>query len=313
MPRWSTKDIPSQAGRLAIVTGATGGLGYQTALELARAGGETIVAGRNPEKGRAAVERIQAAVPAETVRFELLDLASLDSVAGFAGRFLGEGRPIDILVNNAGVMAIPERRVTADGFEMQFGTNHLGHFALTAQLLPLLRAAGSPRVVQVSSGAHRMGKINFNDLQAETSYRPWRAYSQSKLANLLLALELHRRSAANSWGIHSTAAHPGFAKTDLQTSGPGTRGWFAIVNRLGAPLVSQSAAQGALPTLYAAIAPAAVSGEYYGPSGIGEMRGAPKVASISGRARDRVAAARLWEVSEQLTGVRFDGAEAAPA
>jgi len=220
MAKWTTNDIPPQKGKLAIVTG-TGGLGYETALALAAAGAETIVAGRNETKGRETIRKILALSPRAAVRFEKLDLADLASVAAFAGRMLAADRPIDILVNNAGVMTPPQRQSTVDGFELQFGTNYLGHFAMTARLLPLLRGNGA-RVVQVSSGAHRMGgAIHFDDLQWERSYKPWAAYAQSKLAMVLFALELQRRSDANGWGIRSNAAHPGFARTELIANGPG--------------------------------------------------------------------------------------------
>ena len=303
MASWSVRDIPSQAGRFAIVTGATGGIGYETALELVRAGADVVVASRSEAKGAAAIARIRAVLPGGSVSFEVLDLASLDSVAGLAERMKVASRAIDILINNAGVMGIPHRQVTADGFEMQFGTNFLGHFALTARLLPLIQRAARPRIVQVSSGAHRAGKIALDDLQAERRYGPWRAYGQSKLADLLFALELHRRSEAGAWNIHSTAAHPGWAKTDLQTSGPGHSSLIGRMSKVVNPLLSQSAARGALPTLYAATAPGAQSGQYYGPGGFMEMRGAPKLVGMSDRAKDAGVATSLWEAAEQLTGV----------
>ncbi len=244
---WTAADIPDQSGRYAVVTG-TGGLGYETALQLARHGAEVVLAGRNAAKGAASLARIRAATPAAKIVFEDLDLADLKSVARFpAARMIAQGRPLDLLVNNAGVMAFPMRRVTADGFEAQFGTNHLGHFALTARLLPLLRAARQPRVVTVSSHMHHIGRIRFRDLQAQRRYAPNRAYGQSKLANLLFMLELQRRGDAKGWNILSNAAHPGGAATELIPNGPGTGGWMAALGKW----LLQSAADGALPQLFA--------------------------------------------------------------
>jgi NAD(P)-dependent dehydrogenase (short-subunit alcohol dehydrogenase family) len=313
MSEWTLSDIPSQTGRLAVVTGATGGLGYETALALAAAGGEVILAGRNPAKGRDALKRILEATPGAKVRFEELDLASLASVAAFADRLISQGKPIDLLVNNAGVMALPEKGTTTDGFEMQLGTNYLGHYALTARLLPLLRRGKQPRVVQLSSTAHRMGAIRFDDLQSERSYSPWKAYSQSKLAMLMFALELQRRSDAGGWGLMSNGAHPGYARTDLIANGPGNMGILTKLNVLVQPLISQSAAGGALPTLLAATSPDAEGKGYYGPDGLFELKGAPTKAHIAKQARDEAAGARLWDVSEKLTGVKWstDRAKAA--
>ena len=223
MSGWSAADIPPQIGRTVVITGATGGLGYETALALAGAGATVVLTGRNDIKGRNALERIRAEYPKADVSHETLDLASLASVADFAGRFAISRPSLDLLINNAGVMALPKRRATLDGFEMQFGTNYLGHYALTARLLPQLRRGFKPRVVNLSSLAHRSGAIDFGDLQSERSYRPWRAYGQSKLAMLMFALELQRRSNAAGWGLMSNAAHPGFARTDLIPNGPGTR------------------------------------------------------------------------------------------
>ena len=221
MAKWTANDVPPQAGRLAVVTG-TGGLGYETALVLAQHGAEVILAGRNEQKGRDAIRKIKAFARGATVRFELLDLADLASITAFANRLAAEDRPVDLLVNNAGVMALPSRRMTVDGFELQFGTNYLGHFALTARLLPLLERGRAARVVEVSSGAHRLGgAIHFADLQWERSYKPWAAYAQSKLAMLMFALELQRRSDQAGWGLMSTAAHPGYARTELIANGPG--------------------------------------------------------------------------------------------
>jgi len=298
-------NIPSQYGKLAVVTGANSGLGYETALALAQAGGEVILAARNAAKGRDALARIRVLAPQAKLRLELLDLASLASVADFARRLLAEGRPLNLLINNAGVMALPTRQTTADGFEMQLGTNYLGHYALTAQLLPLLRDAPAARVVNLSSLAHQQGRIDFDDLQGERRYRAWKAYSQSKLAMLMFALELQRRSDAQGWGLMSNAAHPGYARTELIPNGPGAKGLLWSISTLLQPLMSQSAAAGALPTLYAATSPDATRSGYYGPNGFYELKGAPAPARISAKARNTAVAARLWEVSEQLTGVAF--------
>ncbi|MFG1425525.1 SDR family oxidoreductase [Roseixanthobacter glucoisosaccharinicivorans] len=306
MSDWSIKDIPSQAGRIAVVTG-TGGLGYETALALAAKGGEVILAGRNAQKGAASVGQIQAAAPGAAIRFEMLDLASLASVAAFGARMIAAGRPLDLLVNNAAVMSPPDRRETADGFELQFGTNYLGHFALTAHLLPLLRQAPAPRVVNLSSLAHRGGRIDFADLQGAHPYKPWKAYSQSKLAMLMFALELQRRSDGGGWGLMSNAAHPGYARTDLIPNGPGTDRFLWQINRVLQPFVSHSAAAGALPTLFAATAPEAKGAAYYGPDGFYELKGPPKPARIMPQAEDQEVARRLWQVSQDLTGVRFPG------
>jgi NAD(P)-dependent dehydrogenase (short-subunit alcohol dehydrogenase family) len=303
MSGWTLADLPSQAGRTAIVTG-TGGLGFEDALALARAGADVIVAGRNPDKGAAAVARIRQAVPDAIVAFELLDLASLASVAAFAGRMAAGRDHVDLLINNAAVMTPPTRRLSADGHELQFATNYLGHFALTAHLLPLLRRGRAPRVVTLSSVAARGGHLAFDDLQAERGYRPMAAYGQSKLACLMFARELQRRGEAGGWGVASLAAHPGIARTDLLPNGSGPRSASGLT-RTFLWFLFQPAARGALPTLYAATAPAATGGAYYGPTGFGEIRGAPGPARIPAQARDEAAAARLWALSERLAGVSF--------
>jgi NAD(P)-dependent dehydrogenase (short-subunit alcohol dehydrogenase family) len=295
--------VPSQLGRTAVVTGATGGLGYETALALSKAGAEVILTGRDDRKGRPAIDKISHEVAGARLSYEHLDLASLASVADFAQRMHAR-QSLDLLINNAGVMALPRRQTTADGFEMQFGTNHLGHFALTARLMPLLRRASGPRVVSLSSLAHRTGFIDFNDLQGVRVYSPWKAYGQSKLACLMFALELQRRSDAAGWNLISNAAHPGFARTNLFASGPG--GLLSFATDLAAPLFGHSAADGARPILFAATSPEAKPGAYYGPGGISELRGAPARALIMPQARDEAAAARLWKVSEQLTGTSFE-------
>jgi NAD(P)-dependent dehydrogenase (short-subunit alcohol dehydrogenase family) len=305
MRAWTINDIPSQHGKLAVVTGANSGLGYETALALAKAGGEVILAARNAAKGRDALARIRTLSPHANVRLELLDLASLASVADFSKRLLVEGRPLDLLINNAGVMALATRQTTVDGFEMQLGTNYLSHYALTVQLLPLLRRAPAPRVVNLSSLAHQQGRIDFDDLQGERLYRPWKAYSQSKLAMLMFAFELQRRSNAQGWGLMSNAAHPGYARTELIANGPGAKGFFWKVSTLMQPLVSHSSAAGALPTLYAATSLDAEPAGYYGPDGFYELKGAPAPAKVMAKARDAAVAARLWAVSQRLTGAGF--------
>jgi NAD(P)-dependent dehydrogenase (short-subunit alcohol dehydrogenase family) len=300
MMPFSSADIPSQDGRIAIVTGPSlGGLGYETALALAGKGAEVILAGRNPEKLAASETAIRQAHAKAKVTSEALDLANLKNIEAFAQRVSGAREKIDLLINNAGVMALRKRTLTADGFEMQFGANHLGHFALTGRLLPLLRKAKG-RVVNVASMAHRTGRMNFGNLQGETRYIPWVAYCQSKLANLLFTFEFERRAQAGGWGVTASAAHPGYATTELIANGPGDMGPFA---RLLAPLASHGPAAGALPTLAAAASPK--SGEYWGPNGFYELRGPPALARVMPQARDAVAAKRLWEVSEELTGVRF--------
>lgn len=306
MADWTIKDIPDLSGRLAVVTGATGGLGLETALALAGAGAEVVLAARNPGKGREAEALIRARHPQANVRFEQVDLARLTDVAGFAERMLADGRPIDILVNNAGVMALATRQTTADGFEMQFGTNYLSHFALTARLLPLLTAA-SARVAQLASIAHKGGRIRLDDLNYAHGYRAWPVYQQSKLAMLMFAIELQRRSDANGWGLTSVAAHPGYAHTDLIANGPGQsagglyRWGVGVFERIA----GHSAAAGALPTLIAATAPEIVPGGYYGPQGWQDLRGPPGPADIRPQALDAAVAAQLWSRSEQLTGVAF--------
>ncbi len=303
MTHWTSSSIPSQRGRTAVVTG-TGGLGLQTARELARAGAHVIIAGRNPAKGAAAVASIAQDAARADVRFEALDLASLHSVQAFAERLRASLSHVDLLVNNAAVTAPPTRQLTQDGWELQFGTNHLGHFALTAHLLPLLRQGRSPRVVSVSSVAARAGRLRFDDLQSARLYRPMDAYGQSKLACLMFALELQRRSDAAGWGLQSVAAHPGIARTDLLPNGAGPGSAQALARKF-LWFLFQPVAQGALPTLFAATAPEAQKGQYYGPDRLGETRGHPTLARLPPQAMDEAAAARLWTESERLTGVVF--------
>jgi NAD(P)-dependent dehydrogenase (short-subunit alcohol dehydrogenase family) len=308
--KWTAADIPDQRGRVAVVTGANSGIGLVTARELARAGARVVLAVRDAEKGAAAGREIAEAVPGADLEVGSLDLSSLASVRGFAEWFEREHEALDLLINNAGVMA-PPRRVTTDGFELQFGTNHLGHFALTGLLLGRMEGREDARVVTVSSGAHRMGRINLDDLQGERRYGRWSAYGQSKLANLLFAFELDRRLRAAGSAIRSVAAHPGYAATNLQFAAPPMpdRLIMAFSNRVFA----QSAEMGALPLLYAATQPALEGGTYVGPDGLFEQRGYPKPVEATGAARDAEVARRLWEVSEGLTGVTFripDGSRA---
>jgi NAD(P)-dependent dehydrogenase (short-subunit alcohol dehydrogenase family) len=308
MAAWTIEHIPDLSGRLAVVTGATGGLGLETALGLAGAGAEVLLAGRDPAKGLAAETRIRNRHAKAEVRFEMIDLASLASVAAFAERMRAAGRPIDILVNNAGIMALPKRETTVDGFERQFGTNYLSHFALTGRLLPLL-IAGQARVVALSSIAHRNGQIRLDDLNYDQGYKPWPVYGQTKLAMLMFALELDRRSSANGWGVTSVAAHPGIAGTDLFANGPGAggsgRGITAWISDLVVKLVGHSAADGALPQLMAATLPDVGGGAYFGPQGWKELKGPPGPAVIAPQALDAEVAAALWAASEGLTAVRF--------
>jgi NAD(P)-dependent dehydrogenase (short-subunit alcohol dehydrogenase family) len=296
---WSTQDIPDQSGRTAIVTGANSGIGRAAATALAQRGARVILACRNAEKGASAAAGMPGAV-----EFRPLDLGDLSSVRAFAEGWEGD---IDLLINNAGVMIPPLTR-TADGFELQFGTNHLGHFALTNLLLEHVTG----RVVTVSSTGHRMGTIDFEDLNWERkSYKAWRAYGQSKLANLLFTAELQRRLTAVGSSVLANAAHPGYAATNLQFHSENRV--FEIIGSLGNRLVAQDENGGSLPTLYAAVADVP-GNSFAGPSGFMEQRGAPKLVGRSKTAQDGGVARRLWDVSEQLTGVRFPlGAGAAAA
>ena len=297
---WDVKDIPDQSGRAAVVTGANSGLGLVTARELARAGASVVMACRNLDKGHAAVDEVRAAVPDAQVQLEELDLASLASVRGFADRFKATHDGLELLINNAGVMGTPRRR-TADGFELQFGTNHLGHFALTTALLETMEGREDARVVTLSSTAHKMGRINFDNLNGDRHYFRWNAYGQSKLANLLFALELDRRLRAEGSTVKSLAAHPGYAATNLQSAGPPL--FDRLVMVASNALIAQNDEMGALPTLYAATQPGLEGGTYIGPDSFREQRGHPTIVQPNGRARDPETARRLWEVSERLTAV----------
>jgi NAD(P)-dependent dehydrogenase (short-subunit alcohol dehydrogenase family) len=305
--------VPDLTGKLAIVTGANSGLGFGLARRLAAADADVVMAIRNRAKGEAAIEKIRATVPDAKLTIKTLDLSSLAAVAALGEQLNAEGRPIDILINNAGVMTPPERDTTADGFELQFGSNHLGHFALTAHLLPLLRAAKDARVVSLSSLAARTGRMHFDDPQFEKSYAPMSAYGQSKLAVLMFARELDRRSREAGWGVLSNAAHPGLTKTNLQISGPSHgREKPALMQRLyttswrWAPFLWQEIDEGILPALYAAATPHAEGGAFYGPRGFYEAAGGGvALAKVSKAASNDADSRRLWELSEQLTGVSY--------
>ncbi len=320
MTRWTSDDIPPLTGRRAIVTGATSGLGYETALELGRHGAHVVLAVRDRARGeasRATMEVALAGVPGRG-SFEVgdLDLASLESIHAFADGVVAGGDDLHLLINNAGVMAIP-RRETVDGFEMQLGTNHLGHMALTLRLLALLTRTGAAgtasRVVTVSSNVHKTGRIELDDLMGTRSYKPWTAYSQSKLANLLFTYELQRRVDAAGLPVGAYAAHPGYSATNLSSVGPAMTGstvqqWTM---RVADKLLAQSAAMGALPTLYAATVPGLAPASYVGPSGFNEGRGHPTLVTARDTAHDESVAAALWARSEELIGLRFDEAASA--
>lgn len=303
-PDWSLADMPSQAGRIFVVTGGTSGMGFEDAKALAGAGARVVIVARNPERGAETIAKIRAEDPDAQVQFESVDLGDLATVRALAAR-LRESLPrIDGLINNAAIMAPPERGTSPDGLESQFAINYAGHFVLTAELLPLLRRSEAPRVVTLSSIAALRGRIDFDDLQSERDYQPMVAYAQSKLACLMFARELQRRSDAAGWGLQSLAAHPGVAVTELVARGPGLdseqgQQWAARREHF------QTAAQGAIPTLFAATAPEAVAGTYYGPTGPQEVNGPLGLASVPPTAQDAEVAARLWTVTERLTGTRF--------
>lgn len=304
---WTADDMPDLSGNTIVVTGGNSGIGYEAALAFVRKRADVILACRDLGKARTAADQIAASTSGGKVEVMALDLSSLASVRGFAEEFHAKRPALHVLCNNAGVMAIPYRQ-TADGFEMQFGTNHLGHFALTGLLLDRLLATTGARVVNVSSGAHRMGAIRFDDLQWRNGYRKWMAYGQSKLANLLFTFELQRKADAAGRKLLCVGCHPGYAATNLQAAGPRMSGSsmlesvFSVANSVFA----QSSAMGALPTEYAAAAPDVQGGDYIGPDGLGELWGNPAKVGCSAAARDPAIAARLWQVSEQLTGVRYN-------
>jgi NAD(P)-dependent dehydrogenase (short-subunit alcohol dehydrogenase family) len=302
MDRWTAAQINDERGRSFLVTGANSGLGFETARELAVHGARVVLASRSEAKGLAAVDRIKAERRGALVEFRLLDLADLDSVRAFAAAITSDAITVDVLVNNAGLM-YPPRVLTRQGFESQFATNHLGHFALTGLLFDTIRRGRDARVVTVSSLEHKRGSIHFDDLAGERSYSPRRFYQQSKFANVLFALELDRRVRAAGIPVRSLLAHPGWAATNLQTSAP--TGVMKQLMRIGNRLLAQSAAIGALSQLYAAVDPAAESGRFYGPDGLGELRGHPTEVQPAASARVEETARQLWEVSEELTGVTF--------
>lgn len=300
--RWTAARISDQSGRTFIVTGANSGIGFEAARQLAAHGARVVLAARNESKGLDAVVRIKAGQPDAAVEFRLLDLADLESVRAFSSAILSEGLAVDVLVNNAGVM-YPPRRLTRQGFESQFATNHLGHFALTGLLFDSIRRGRDARVVTVSSTEHKGGSIHFDDLTGERSYSPRASYQQSKFANVLFALELDRRVRAAGIPVRSLLAHPGWSATNLQSSGP--TGIMKELMKLGNRLFAQSAYMGALGELYAAVDPAAESGCFYGPGGLGGLRGYPTLVQAKESARDQDTARHLWKVSEELTGVTF--------
>ncbi len=302
---WTEADIPDLNGRVILVTGANSGIGFEATRAFAAHGAHVVLGCRNEQKAAAAIAAITGAVPEASLELLTIDCADLDSVAAAADRFRAGHRRLDVLVNNAGLMAIPHER-SPQGFEMQLAVNHLAPFALTGRLLDVLLATGGSRVVAISSQGHRPGRIHFDDLQSERRYSPWRAYFQSKLANLLFTAELQRRLAAIDATTVAVAAHPGGAATNLGHDIPGMVG---TLNRIAQPVVAwalQSAAMGALPTERAATDATVVGGEYYGPDGLFEQRGHPVRVRTSARARDRAVASRLWSVSEELTGVTYD-------
>jgi NAD(P)-dependent dehydrogenase (short-subunit alcohol dehydrogenase family) len=298
--KWTAADVPDQTGRVAIVTGANSGLGYDTAAVLADKGAHVVLAVRNLDKGNEAADRIKSTSPNADVALQQLDLTSLDSVRKAADELRATHPRIDLLINNAGVMYVPTRETTKDGFEMQFGTNHLGHFALTGQLLDNILPVEGSRVVTISSVGHRlMARIHFDDLQLERKYNRVEAYGQSKLANLLFTYELQRRLNAKGSPTIAAAAHPGFSDTELMRHLPGFIPDFAW-----RPF-TQPPDMGALPTLRAATDPGVQGGQYYGPDGIGETRGHPKVVGSSAQSQNEDLQRRLWTVSEELTGVTY--------
>jgi NAD(P)-dependent dehydrogenase (short-subunit alcohol dehydrogenase family) len=307
MTRWGARDVGDQSGRRILITGGNSGVGLEAARVLAEHNGAVVIACRDLRKGERAAADIRARSGEADVELLQLDLADLAAVEAAAEEYGERFGTLDVLVNNAGVMAVPYR-ATVDGFELQFGTNHLGHFALTGHLLPCLLAATAPRVVTVSSGAHRAGTIDFANLDAAKGYSKWAAYCSSKLANLLFMFELQRRAVGAGIDLLSVGAHPGYANTNLQTNGPAMAGKplleraWSVFNAVA----GQSAARGSLPTVYAAVSPGVAGGDYIGPSGPAELWGSPVKVRPTRAARDPALAARLWSVSQELTGVGYE-------
>jgi NAD(P)-dependent dehydrogenase (short-subunit alcohol dehydrogenase family) len=302
MSSWTPAQIPDQTGRLAVVTGANSGLGLVTATELARKGAKVVLAVRTTSKGEQAAAQIRTEVPQADVEVRALDLSALDSIRAFATALTAEHPKLDLLINNAGIMMTPAQ-TTADGFELQFGTNHLGHFALTGLLLEALTAADAARVVTVSSIEHKPGHVHFDDLQLKQGYSPRKAYQQSKMANAVFGLELDRRLRAAGSPVRSLLAHPGYSNTNLQSTGP--TGIAKLAMWFGNRVIAQAADEGALPQLHAATAPDAQSGQFFGPNGFQEFRGAVTEVHAVPEAQDEEIGKRLWRVSEELTGVEY--------
>lgn len=311
MATWNENDIPDLSGKRILVTGAASGIGYEAARAMAQHGAEVLVVDRNEVGGLAAIERIRALRADAKVTFLPLDLGRQQSIRDFAAALVAEGKPLDVLVNNAGINSIGDRLTSADGYELTFAIGHLGHYVLTGLLLPLLNAAPAPRVVTVSSVVHGRGWFDWNDLQMEKRYGSQRAYNQTKLANLLFAREFQRRIDRAGGKIKSIAVHPGVARTSIGASRKNL-GRYRLGDHLVSaalsivmPFLGQPASAGALPTMYAAVSPDAKGGGFYGPDGFGEMKGAPKAAIIKPAAQDMVAAKRLWELTERITGLRY--------
>lgn len=311
MAQWTENDIPDLSGKRALVTGAASGIGFEAARGLAQHGATVILVDRNEQAGAAALQKIRALRADAQVTFLPLDLSCQSAIRDFTSRLVAEGQPLDMLVNNAGIQPISERRSTRDGFELTFGIGHLGHFTLTAGLFPLLLKSPAPRVVTVSSLVHRLGNFDWDDLQMERNYFAQRPYNQTKLANMLFGRELQRRAQAAGLNLLSLVVHPGVSRTNIGNSRKALGSFHLIDNLISVVLgvvmsvFGQSAEGGGWPTLYACTSPQVTPGGFYGPDGLGETRGAPAPAKIHKAGLDDATAKRLWEVSEQLTGVRF--------
>jgi len=296
--KWTTSNIPDMSGKIVIVTGGNSGLGLETVRQLAKKGATVIMAARSEEKAKTAIAELNATIPNAQISLMLLDLASLESIKKFVETFRAKYKELHLLINNAGVMALPTRQKTADGFEMQFGTNHLGHFALTGQLLDLIENTDGGRIVNVSSMAHKFGKVDFNNLNSEKKYAPWEAYGLSKISNLFFTYELQRKLEEADKKTIVVAAHPGYTSTNLQRHS----GLFAKLNHI----MAQGVEKGTLPQLMAAAETNLMGGEYFGPRGFNEMQGYPKLVESNKLSHDLGIAARLWEESEKMTGVKYE-------